>query len=223
MVGRCGRSKDLPPHGHTSGLLTRNCPATLLAGGIRAQPLGVTMNQLIFHDTSLEITDLHGQAWLRGAQIGAALGYAHPDRKVRTLFDRHRNEFTAEMTALVDLPTAGGMQETRIFSLRGARLLAMHARTSRAAEFRAWVLDLLDGMAATSSAKAERDVAVQALLTIRPRLRRVAELRALGLSRKEIAGAVGVAVSTLHHDLTLLGRIGLVPPGVRSTALARMA
>lgn len=48
------------------------------------------------------------------------------------------------MTAVVKLPTAGGEQDVRIFSLRGAHLLGMFARTERAVEFRRWVLDILD-------------------------------------------------------------------------------
>jgi prophage antirepressor-like protein len=38
------------------------------------------------------------------------------------------------------------MQKTRIFSLRGAHLLAMFARTKVAKEFRRWVLDILDAL-----------------------------------------------------------------------------
>lgn len=48
------------------------------------------------------------------------------------------------MTALVKLPTAGGEQQVRVFSLRGAHLLGMFARTDKAASFRKWVLDILD-------------------------------------------------------------------------------
>lgn len=51
------------------------------------------------------------------------------------------------MTALIDLPTKGGIQQVRIFSLRGAHLLAMFARTKVAKEFRHWVLDVLEGEA----------------------------------------------------------------------------
>ncbi|VFS25202.1 Uncharacterised protein [Enterobacter cancerogenus] len=36
------------------------------------------------------------------------------------------------------------MQETRVFSLRGAHLIAMFARTPVAKEFRRWVLDIMD-------------------------------------------------------------------------------
>ena len=48
------------------------------------------------------------------------------------------------MTAVVTLPTEGGPQETRIFSLRGCHLLAMFARTPVAKEFRKWCLDVIE-------------------------------------------------------------------------------
>lgn len=38
----------------------------------------------------------------------------------------------------------GVEQNARIFSLRGAHLLAMFSRTNKAKEFRKWVLDVLD-------------------------------------------------------------------------------
>ncbi|MFW3379839.1 hypothetical protein ACN9NO_11160, partial [Glaesserella parasuis] len=50
----------------------------------------------------------------------------------------------AEMTALIELQTAGGKQQVRVFSLRGAHLIAMFARTKVAKDFRKWVLDILD-------------------------------------------------------------------------------
>lgn len=48
------------------------------------------------------------------------------------------------MTALVELETAGGKQQVRIFSLRGCHLIGMLARTAIAKQFRAWVLDVLE-------------------------------------------------------------------------------
>ena len=48
------------------------------------------------------------------------------------------------MTALVKMKTRGGEQEVRVFSLRGAHLLGMFARTDRAKAFRRAVLDVLD-------------------------------------------------------------------------------
>lgn len=107
---------------------------------------------LKFHDTKFTITRRDGQPWLRYLQIGDALGYTRP-HLLNKLYQKHAAEFTDSMTALVKLKTKGGEQEVRIFSLRGAHLLGMFARTERAAEFRRWVLDILD---ADTGAEAQR-------------------------------------------------------------------
>ena len=96
-----------------------------------------------FNGVQFDVVDRNEQPWLRGSQIATALGYSQPARVVE-LYDRHSDEFTDSMTAIVTLPTAGGPQETRIFSLRGCHLLAMFARTKVAKEFRVWVLDVLE-------------------------------------------------------------------------------
>ena len=98
---------------------------------------------LTFQSTTFNVVDRNGQPWLRSPQIAEALGYSQANR-IADLYNRNAAEFTDSMTALVKLPTAGGVQEVRIFSLRGAHLLGMFARTKVAAEFRRWVLDVLD-------------------------------------------------------------------------------
>jgi BRO family, N-terminal domain len=103
----------------------------------------MTRTALVFQNTHFDATDRNGQPWLRSPQIAEALGYSQANRVADT-YNRHADEFTASMTALVKLPTAGGEQETRIFSLRGCHLLAMLSRTKIAKAFRAWVLDILD-------------------------------------------------------------------------------
>ncbi|MFK5101480.1 Bro-N domain-containing protein [Glaesserella parasuis] len=76
--------------------------------------------------------------------LGKALGYKNPSADIPNLYNRNADEFTAEMTALIELQTAGGKQQVRVFSLRGAHLIAMFARTKVAKDFRKWVLDILD-------------------------------------------------------------------------------
>lgn len=106
------------------------------------------VKSLTFHDTEFEIVDHNGQPWLRANQIGLALNYAD-GKAVQRIYARHQDEFTDAMTGVVKLTTPCGEQETRIFSLRGAHLLAMFARTEVAKEFRRWVLDVLEGITAT--------------------------------------------------------------------------
>lgn len=102
-----------------------------------------TSASLVFESTHLDVIDRDGEPWLRGPQIAGALGFNRDDR-IADLFNRNYEEFTESMTALVKLPTAGGEQMVRIFSLRGAHLLGMLARTDKAAAFRRWVLDVLE-------------------------------------------------------------------------------
>ena len=102
------------------------------------------MTTLTFQNTTLSVINQNNQIWLTTKEIGKGLGYRNPSADIANLYDRNADEFTAEMTALVEMPTAGGIQKVRIFSLRGAHLIAMFARTKIAKEFRKWVLDVLD-------------------------------------------------------------------------------
>ena len=104
----------------------------------------VKMTTLTFQNTNLSVINQHNQTFLTANDLGLALEYASPLQAVLKIYDRNADEFTAEMTALVEMKTAGGIQKVRIFSLRGAHLIAMFARTKIAKEFRKWVLDVLD-------------------------------------------------------------------------------
>lgn len=103
----------------------------------------VAKTELNFHGISLlPVPDLDG-IWLTANQIGYALQYAD-DKAVQRIYSRHIDEFTGRMARVVSLTTPSGRQETRVYSLRGAHLIAMFARTPVAKEFRRWVLDILD-------------------------------------------------------------------------------
>ena len=92
-----------------------------------------------FQDIELSVIDRDGTPWLTSPQIADALG-ARDRRAVSDIHKRHRDEFTDAMTAVV----RHGRSRVRIFSPRGAHLIAMFARTPRAKAFRQWVLDVLE-------------------------------------------------------------------------------
>ena len=102
------------------------------------------MTTLTFQNTTLSVINQHNQIYITASDLGLALEYANPLRAISKLYNSNADEFTAEMTALIEMPTAGGLQKVRIFSLRGAHLIAMFARTKVAKDFRKWVLDILD-------------------------------------------------------------------------------
>lgn len=114
----------------------------------------MTALTLSFQETQFDVVDRNNQPWLKLPQVAQVLYSKGGDqsdppfengiRQIQKLYQRHADEFTDAMTALVKLPSSGGIQETRIFSLRGCHLLAMFARTKVAKEFRKWVLDILD-------------------------------------------------------------------------------
>jgi len=103
------------------------------------------MSSVSFHSTQFDIIPHQGQPWLTAAQIAQALGYAREDA-VSRIYTRNADEFTPSMTGTVKLTVPGNPMSipVRIFSLRGAHLIAMFARTAMAKEFRRWVLDVLD-------------------------------------------------------------------------------
>jgi uncharacterized protein with GYD domain len=106
--------------------------------------MNLSTQVLVFQNTEFNVIEREGQCWVRSPQVGDALGYTKARISVDKIFKAHADEFTDRMTAVVELMTAGGKQMVRIFSLRGAHLLAMFARTPVAKAFRRWVLDILD-------------------------------------------------------------------------------
>lgn len=109
------------------------------------------MTKLTFKGFEFNVIQHSGQPYLTLQEIAQVLyrkeggtQSATPFTRVRDLYRRHADEFRSDMTALIKMQTPGGMQEMRIFSLRGCHLLGMFARTAVAKEFRAWALDVLD-------------------------------------------------------------------------------
>lgn len=103
---------------------------------------------LTFQNTELSIIDRDGVPWLTSADLARALGFADP-RKLSNMFNRHKDEFTDDMAHVLKLRTGrqAAPASVRIFSPRGAQLIAMLAKTPRAKDFRRWVLDVLEGLA----------------------------------------------------------------------------
>lgn len=108
------------------------------------------MRELTFQQTSLRVLEIDGQAWVGAADIARALGYNRAD-KVTRLYERHSSEFSESMTRIVMLETADpqtgvllNKTASRVFSLRGAHLVAMFARTANGQAFRRWILDLIE-------------------------------------------------------------------------------
>lgn len=117
--------------------------------------------QLIFNNTPLTIINHNNQIWFTSTELARALAYKTSDAVTR-LYNRNKDKFTPSMTETVNLTASKDLQgpqdklpskqttpnhlkrSIRIFSLRGAHLIAMLADTLIAKDFRKWVLDILD-------------------------------------------------------------------------------
>ena len=99
---------------------------------------------LVFNGVSLSIIRQNNQTYFSASDIAKSLGYRSDDA-ISRIYRRNADEFTADMSETVNLTVSGNIQKTvRLFSLRGAHLVAMFSRTSKAKKFRRWVLDILD-------------------------------------------------------------------------------
>jgi hypothetical protein len=82
--------------------------------------------------------------WLTSADLAKALNYKS-SKSITNLFNQYSDEFSSGMSQVIESVTSGNYRKkVRVFSLRGAHLIAMFARTDVAKEFRRWVLDILD-------------------------------------------------------------------------------
>ncbi len=117
-------------------------------------------NELTFQQTAFHPVTHSGETWLTSSELAAALGYKKSDA-VTQIYSRYHDEFTEKMsttlkmsvvrkTGVVDIPV-------RVFSLRGAHLVAMFASTPTAKDFRRWVLDVLDREVASGNVPAKFD------------------------------------------------------------------
>lgn len=101
------------------------------------------MNALVFQSATINpVRHQDGQIWVSASDLATALGYARQDR-VTQIYNRNADEFKDYMTQVIDNPHNLNLR-LRIFSLRGAHLIAMFARTPVAKEFRKWVLDVIE-------------------------------------------------------------------------------
>lgn len=101
---------------------------------------------LAFNNVPLSLVTHQNALWIRAVELARALGYSS-EKSVSNIYKRNQDEFSNEMSVVINLMTAGTPVPTRIFSLRGCHLLAMLARTPVAKSFRRWVLDVLDKLA----------------------------------------------------------------------------
>lgn len=112
---------------------------------------------LCFNSITMSPVIHQNNLWIRAAELARAIGYAS-EKSIANIYKRHESEFSSDMSVVINLSTTDIPIMTRIFSLRGCHLIAMFSRTPVAKQFRRWVLDVLDKIAAEEQARLAGDV-----------------------------------------------------------------
>lgn len=112
---------------------------------------------LCFNSITMSPVIHQNNLWIRAAELARAIGYAS-EKSIANIYKRHESEFSSDMSVVINLSTTDIPIMTRIFSLRGCHLIAMFSRTPVAKQFRRWVLDVLDKIAAEEQARLAVDV-----------------------------------------------------------------
>lgn len=129
----------------------------------------MTSLALSFNEVNFSPVEQNGQIWLTAVELAKALGYAKSDA-VTQVYERNKDEFNISMTTTLKLSvvrkTGKIEMDHRIFSLRGAHLIAMFSKTAIAKQFRKWVLDVLDREVVTKQLESRQSISPeqQALL-----------------------------------------------------------
>ncbi|WP_275367565.1 BRO-N domain-containing protein [Xenorhabdus bovienii] len=108
-------------------------------------------NQLTFRSTVFNPVSHANKIWFTAVELARALEYKKSDA-VTQIYERNSDEFNSTMTETLKMSASDkskgcedNLQKTvRVFSLRGAHLVAMFSKTGVAKEFRKWILDILD-------------------------------------------------------------------------------
>ena len=98
---------------------------------------------LCFNEFTFSPVTRDNQPWFKSSELARALGYSS-EKAVANIYRRNEDEFSNDMSVVINSSTTGIPVMTRIFSLRGCHLLAMFARTPVAKAFRRWVLDVIE-------------------------------------------------------------------------------
>lgn len=204
-------------------IITDNKKAQTLDGAglidvITKEVNNMTSLALSFNEVNFTPVQQDGQIWLTAGELARALGYAKANA-VTQVYERNQDEFSSNMTQVIDNPQSLNLR-LRIFTLRGAHLIAMFSKTDIAKQFRKWVLDILDrevGQPIAKTHKSEREPLTNAvnMLVAKTKHLNFSEAYKLVHQRFNVDHiedipyeAISVAVEYVHHLIALYSSAG---------------
>ena len=164
-------------------------------------------NLISFNNHELDLIHAEGEVWLNISQIGLCLDYSLPEISVARLYNRNKHQFSDDMTMLMGVQTLTGLKQKRVFSPRGAALLALLAKTPVADRFRAFVLDKLEGKPIENLSFIQEQ-----LLIARPDWRRLKRYIDMGLRGAELERLMGLGKTAIRARKRAMEACGLLIP-----------
>lgn len=189
---------------------------------------------LSFNEVNFSPVEQNGQIWLTAPELASALGYSKSDA-VGQVYERNKDEFNSSMTTTITVKSNDSVETLnlsvskksknltktiRIFSLRGAHLIAMLSKTAIAKQFRKWVLDVLDrevGQSVVKTHKSEREPLTNAVNMLVAKTKHLNYSDAYKLVHQRFNvehieeipyEAIPVAVEYVHHLIALYSSTG---------------
>ena len=149
---------------------------------------------LTFNGITLSPITYQNSPWIRSVELARALGYSS-EKSVSNIYNRNQDEFSNDMSVVINLSTTDTPAPSRIFSLRGCHLVAMFARTPVAKAFRRWVLDVLDKLDAEQHAALSSPAADDFTGTVSPLSKRTDP------ERKQLTAIINtwVGMAPIHY------------------------
>ena len=100
-----------------------------------------------FNGADIQLIPHDGDLWVTGEAIGGALGYPEPRKAISKMYERNTEEISAH-SCYVKLTTQskGGLSQRRSFRVyneEAVMIITMLSRQPKAAEFRAWAVQIL--------------------------------------------------------------------------------
>ncbi len=169
-------------------------------------------NLITFENKPINLITINDNEYIEGALLGDTLELKKGNRAVQQIFRKHKKEFTPDMAISIDLPTKGGMQLARVFSLRGASLIAMYAQTPVANRFRAFILDILEGKKQPKDTERLIKKLQFELLKTKPIWQKIYKYKSLGLNNVEVGRLLKVTKRTISGHLRQMEELGIIEP-----------
>jgi len=100
-----------------------------------------------FNGTAVQLIPYDGDFWVTGEAIGGALGYPDAPRAIAKVYNRNpeelKNYSTVAKLTTHDNDGTARRRSVRVYNEEGIMIITMLSRQPKAAEFRAWAVQIL--------------------------------------------------------------------------------